>query len=120
MEGADAVGMLLGDALGDMDGYSVIGDCVGRDVSGEAVGLEIGEDEGLLVGLEEGDVLGDVVGDVLGLEVGEDDGLLVGLSDGAVVGVVVGDFVGSVRDGNWVGLEVCGTPVGALVGEIVG
>ena len=92
----DAVGLMVGDA----DGVSV-----GPEV-GLLVGLEVGPAVGLLVGPE--------VGLLVGLEVGPEVGLLVGLEVGPAVGLEVGPEVGAL-----VGLEV-GPAVGLEVGVPVG
>lgn len=58
-----------------------------------------------MVGLRDGaDVVGCCEGDTDGIRVGDDD-------SGDLVGCLVGDSVGN-ADGNCVGLEVTGEPVG--------
>ena len=78
----------------------------------DAVGLKVGEELGMVVGVDDGDVLGKVValgrtvGDTVlvgddereGVVVGVDDGVLVGDDEGE--GVVVGK---ALTDGDWVG-----------------
>jgi hypothetical protein len=80
--------------------------CVGLGV-GDEVGLEVG----LLVGLSVGDKVGLEVGVLVGLSVGDEVGLMVGLIVGAGVGAGVGTSVGA---GVGVG-PVVGTGVGTTV-----
>ena len=108
------VGSGTDSSVGEDDGD----DKVGADDSA-AVGEQVDDDDGIRVGVVEGNAVGirvdddeigvgDVDGLAVGLRVDDDDGSIVGVADGLAVGVQV-----SANDGSEVG--VC-----ALLGFLVG
>ena len=120
-------GVLVGIAVG---GGVAVGDFVDVGLDDEGGGGEtaVGLDD---VGLSVVGVADD--GALVGIDVGNDDGGLVGLKDGVFVGVVVGervegvdvgmdvgDFVGLAVGLEDVGLSVVGFSDGGLVGDAVG
>ena len=115
--GGVAVGDFVDVGLDDEGGggETAVGlDDVGLSVVGVAddgvlVGIDVGNDDGRLVGLKDGVFVGVVVGDrVEGADVGMDVGDFVGLVDG---------FADGLED---VGLSVVGFSDGGLVGDAVG
>jgi hypothetical protein len=109
--GLDVGVPLNGGGGGGGRGETVVGlDDVGLSVVGVAdgalvVGIDVGNDDGGLVGLNDGVFVGVVVGDRV---------------EGADVGMDVGDFVGLAEGFEDVGLIVVGLSVGGLVGAAVG
>jgi hypothetical protein len=117
------VGSAVGLTLGAEDVGSVVeglevgwneGDMVGLGIGsdeGIILGLEVGADVGVMLGLEVGADVGDVVGLEVGADVGDEVGLEVGADEGDVVGLNVGADVGDVV------LLKTGADVGISVGE---
>ena len=80
------------------------------DVLGIALGLELGEREGL----SDGDAEGDPLGDTDGLALGDTDGL----PDGDVLGLALGELEG-LADGLTVGASTVHVPSAAAAEQLV-
>ena len=124
------VAELVGNCEGDFV-VQIVGSLVGEDLVGEndgkedKVGTIVGEQEGIAVGLIDGDTVGPTLGDDVGLIDGDtvdptlgDD---VGLIDGDTVGQKLGDDFGTAADGIAVEeIDLDGEIVGKIDGEVVG